>query len=221
MREIDIVVPKGFMKKLYECNQDLKHLFSKYLLTGNLCIDANIDEALTSLNYSKVNPFKELEGFPDECIIDTKAIYQHLNKGRQKVKYIRVSDRGLFFIKEEDNMYLELEFGQLVTDKRFDERMKKYRFYKAEIEDCIEEYFLEEYLRSLLSGKFVYLPCGENELIIGRRLLPGIKEGYTVTYRHSLPFSIDGISGENHFVTQISVEMKTINAHYIFEASVF
>lgn len=222
MTAIDITVPKGFAKKLYEYNQDLKQLFGKYLLTGKLCIDANIDSPLTSLNYSLINPFEELGGgFPGDCIIDTRAIYQHLQKGRQKVRYIRISERGLFFIKEEDDTYIELEFGQLVTDKRFDERIKKYYFYKSEIEDCVEEYLLEEHLRSLLSKKFVYLPCGDNELIIGYRLLPGIKDGYTVTYRYSLPFSINDKSGENHFVTQISIDMKTIVAHYLFEASVF
>ena len=222
MREIDIVVPKGFTKKLYEYNQDLKHLFAKYLLMDNICVDANIDEALISLNYSAVNPFKDLgDEFPSKCVIDTVAIYKHLQKGRQKVKYIRISDRGLFFIKEEDDMYLELEFGKLVTDDKYRSRIIKFSHYATLLDDYSDECVPQDSIDALMNGKFVYLPCGNSALIIGKRILPGIKAEYNVDYRYSSPTKVNEELEEEHFVSQITVQMKTIDAHYIFEASVF
>ena len=86
---IDYAIPKGFCKKLYDENQLLKHLFiPSYICFDGMKMDAS-NERKTSINFTYgESPFKEL-GLEDDVIIYTYNVYKVLEKGRQKVMYLR------------------------------------------------------------------------------------------------------------------------------------
>lgn len=221
---IDYAIPKGFCKKLYDENQLLKHLFiPSYICFDGMKMDAS-NERKTSINFTYgESPFKEL-GLEDDVIIYTYDVYKVLDKGRQKVMYLRVTDnKDLVFIKNEDNVLLEYPIGRIADNWDYS-RLTKLKECLNRVNDKTFNQVKENTMRKLLNKKITYFPCGESEIVLSLRLLGGVSDKCKLYYKYSDVYKVFN-SEQNYeelFNVVFMAEFESgLKLYYMFEASAF
>lgn len=221
---IDYAIPKGFCKKLYDENQLLKHLFiPSYICFDGMKMDAS-NERKTSINFTYgESPFKEL-GLEDDVIIYTYDVYKVLNKGRQKVMYLRVTDnKDLVFIKNEDNVLSEYPIGRIADNWDYN-RLTKLKECLNRVDDKAFNQVKEDTMRKLLNKKITYIPCGESEIVLSLRLLGGVSDKCKLYYKYSDVYKV--FNSEQNYEELFNVVFMAefengLKLHYMFEASAF
>ena len=221
---IDYAIPKGFCKKLYDENQLLKHLFiPSYICFDGMKMDAS-NERKTSINFNYgESPFKEL-GLEDDVIIYTYDVYKVLDKGRQKVMYLRVTDnKDLVFIKNEDNVLLEYPIGRIADNWDYS-RLTKLKECLNRVDDKAFNQIKEDTMRKLLNKKITYIPCGESEIVLSLKLLGGVSDKCKLYYKYSDVYKVFN-SEQNYeklFNVVFMAEFESgLKLYYMFEASAF
>jgi len=221
---IDYAIPKGFCKKLYDENQLLKHLFiPSYICFDGMKMDAS-NERKTSINFTYgESPFKEL-GLEDDAIIYTYDVYKVLDKGRQKVMYLRVTDnKDLVFIKNDDNVLLEYPIGRIADNWDYS-RLTKLKECLNRVDDKAFNQIKEDTMRKLLNKKITYIPCGESEIVLSLKLLGGVSDKCKLYYKYSDVYKVFN-SEQNYeklFNVVFMAEFESgLKLYYMFEASAF
>lgn len=221
---IDYAIPKGFCKKLYDENQLLKHLFiPSYICFDGMKMDAS-NERKTSINFTYgESPFKEL-GLDDDVIIYTYDVYKVLDKGRQNVMYLRVTDnKDLVFIKNEDNVLLEYPIGRIADNWDYS-RLTKLKECLNRVDDKAFNQIKEDTMRKLLNKKITYIPCGESEIVLSLKLLGGVSDKCKLYYKYSDVYKVFN-SEQNYeklFNVVFMAEFESgLKLYYMFEASAF
>lgn len=221
---IDYAIPKGFCKKLYDENQLLKHLFiPSYICFDGMKMDAS-NERKTSINFTYgESPFKEL-GLEDDVIIYTYNVYKVLDKGRQKVMYLRVTDnKELVFIKNEDNVLLEYPIGRIADNWDYN-RLSKLKECLNHVDGKAFNQVKEDTMKKLLNKKITYIPCGESEIVLSLRLLGGVSDKCKLYYKYSDVYKV--FNSEQNYEELFNVVFMAefengLKLYYMFEASAF